>query len=227
MNKNDDVTAHSPHDNGDDVIMDETDANNSNDGSASTIQPNCSNDDDDDIEMSPRKDEAVNPMENTTAMKNDDLESSFSSAPLEQSAIPASIPTTKNDDGEENSPEEVSLDDGLKEECPTDEEKNRAKQDAPPPSAEQRRRDDNHLDDTLGKLQHSISVAILTFRKDEQGDEAKNDNDGGSSAYVKLCEAAMEAYQTLVEYGASLDLSLDMISSANKRRREKLEKIGR
>jgi hypothetical protein len=224
---NADVTAHHPHDDGD-VAMDDT----TNNSSAPSTQPNSSNNvnDGDDVQMSPRTEEAVNPTENLTTMSND-LESS--SAPLEQSVIPASNPP-KEDGGERKDPEDVSSDDSMEEEHLADEEMNSVKLDVPSssfPTAEQRRRDDNHLDDTLDKLQHSISEAILAFRKEEQGNESMakeacgTNNDDGS-AYVKLRDAAVEAYQTLVEYGSLLDLSLDM-APLNKRRCEKLEKIGR
>eukprot|EP00986_Skeletonema_menzelii_P015529 scaffold11957_cov146-Skeletonema_menzelii.AAC.1 len=228
MNNEDEVTAHHPHDG--DVAMDVA---NNNDSSASPIQPNYSFNEintGDDAQMTPCEDEsAVNPMEDSTsAMKN----SESSSAP-EQSAI--SAPTPPKQDGNMEDSDEMVLDDRMEEGIlATDEEMKSAKERDAPPSAEQRRRDDNNIDDTLDKLQHSISVAILAFRKDEQCDDnlakgagsTKNDDDDGS-AYVKLREAAIEAYQTLVEYGASLDLSLDMMSPLNKRRREKLEKIGR
>ena len=220
-----DVTAHHPHDDGD-VAMDDT----TNNSSAPPTQPNSSNsvNDDADVQMSPRTEEAVNPTENLTTMSND-LESS--SAPLEQSVIPASNPP-KEDGGERKDPEEVSLDDSMEEEHLADEEMNSVKLDtfSSLPTAEQRRRDDNHLDDTLDKLQHSISEAILAFRKEEQGNESMAKEAGGTnndgSAYVKLRDAAAEAYQTLVEYGSLLDLSLDL-APLNKRRCEKLEKIGR
>eukprot|EP00984_Skeletonema_dohrnii_P016427 scaffold7310_cov154-Skeletonema_dohrnii-CCMP3373.AAC.3 len=226
---NADVTAHHRHDDGD-VAMDDATTNNS---SAPPTLPNSSNNvnDDADVQMSPCTEESVNPTENpTTTTMNNDLESS--SAPLEQSAIPASNPS-KEDGGERKDPEEASLDDSMEEEHLADEEMNSVNLDVPSssfPTAEQRRRDDNHLDDTMDKLQHSISEAILAFRKEEQGNESmakeagSTNNDG--SAYVKLRDAAVEAYQTLVEYGSLLDLSLDM-APLNKRRCEKLEKIGR
>ncbi|KAK1740177.1 hypothetical protein QTG54_009127 [Skeletonema marinoi] len=222
---NADVTAHHPHDDGD-VAMDDT----TNNSSAPPTQPNSSNsvNDDADVQMSPRTEEAVNPTENLTTMSND-LESS--SAPLEQSVIPASNPT-KEDGGERKYPEELSLDDSMEEDHLADEEMNSVNLDTSSsfPTAEQRRRDDNHLDDALDKLQHSISEAILAFRKEEQGNESMAKEAGGTnndgSAYVKLRDAAVEAYQTLVEYGSLLDLSLDM-APLNKRRCEKLEKIGR
>jgi len=226
MNKID-VTAHHPHDDGD-VAMDDTPVN----SSAPPTLPNSSNgiNDDADVQMSPRStEESVHPTENPTTMNND-LESS--SAPLEQSAIPASNPP-KEDGGERKDPEEVSLDDSMEEDHIADEEMNSVKLDVPSssfPTAEQRSRDDNHLDDSLDKLQHSISEAILAFRKEEQGNESMTKEAGGTnndgSAYVKLRDAAVEAYQTLVEYGSLLDLSLDM-APLNKRRCEKLEKIGR
>ena len=115
------------------------------------------------------------------------------------------------------------------------------------PTPQQRRRDDNNLDETLDKLQHSISVAILAFRKDEERTTNASSGDlssekENSNAYVKLRDAAVEAYHSLVEYGSSLDLSLMVVEDVssnkensgngdgapmNKRRREKLEKIGR
>lgn len=220
--------------------MDDT---NNNSNSAPPTQATTSNvniDDDSSQMTTPREDEVVNPEDIPTATMNN-LESS--SAPPEQTATPASNPSNEDDKGYD--PEEISLDESMKDELLTDQEMNSDKLDTAAPSsslptAEQRRRDDNHLDETLDKLQHSISVAILAFRKDEQRAENMTKESGNSagndgSAYVKLREAAVEAHQTLVEYGSSLDLSCLAASNGdnsdaapmNKRRREKLEKIGR
>ena len=239
VNNEDELTAHPPIDS--DVAMEDT-TDVTNDSSLSPIQLHSFNDikNDDDAEMTPREDDAaaVHPMENPTAvMENDDLESSSPAPPSEQSANTPSPTPPREDDNKEESKDMLLLDDCMEEEIlPKAADEEMKQSDTVPPSAEQRRRDDNHLDDTLDKLQHSISVAILAFRKDEQRDKENNEpkeeagsttNDNDGSAYGKLREAAMEAYQTLVEYGASLDLSLEMMSPLNKRRREKLEKIGR
>lgn len=219
---------HQPHDD-DDVAMDTTANNNS---SASPTQPTISNVNDADVQMAPREDEVENPIENSTSAMMNDLESSSSAPPEQESATHGASNTPHNDDDERKDPEMVSLDDSMEEQyLLTDEEMNNNSVkllDAPPsssslPSAEQ----NNRLDESLDKLQHSISVAILAFRKEEQAKESGGTSNDGS-AYVKLREAALEAYQTLVEYGSSLDLNLTSnIAPMNKRRREKLEKIGR
>jgi hypothetical protein len=211
-------------------------------------------------------------------MMEDDLESSAPTPPSEaqQSSIPtvSSGPSNANDKRTEPEEEAMTTWDEIMEK-----ERNNAKvrNNIAPISSEQKRRSEDHLDETLDKLQHSISVAILAFRKDEErritlaavatsdptgDDDFLSEQRKGSTAssiisssssssnaemnnnnpYGKLHKAAVEAYNSLVAYGSSLDLSLvsndyeivDVVVgddtaafTMNKRRCEKLEKIGR
>ncbi len=199
------------------------------------------------------------------AMDDDDLESS----PI-QSAVPSpsNDPPSNEDDNKNQATKEEETPPPEEEdvimECDKEEEGTAESEimnndnvkviiNAPPlphssqhATPEQRRHNANHLDETLDNLQHSISEAILEFRKEETTEQQQQQQQHGVStysnsgssevnnnAYLKLREAAVEAYHSLVEYGSSMDLSLvttddnGVAAPMSKGRREKLEKIGR
>jgi hypothetical protein len=186
------------------------------------------------------------------AMDVDDLESS---APIQSAApSPSNDPPPSNEDDSKNqATREVEIAPPEEEDvimaCDKEEEGTAESEimnndnvkiiNAPPPphsshaTPEQRRHNANHLDKTLDSLQHSISEAILAFRKEETTAAEHSGSEVNNNAYLKLLEGAVEAYHSLVEYGSSMDLSLvttdvnGVAAPMSKGRREKLEKIGR
>lgn len=225
-----DVTAHHPRDDDGDVAMDGT----TKSDSSSNTSPTPTNDDD--VEMTPHEDEplvVVHPKHSTN-----DSESSSSAAPEQTEFIPASSLTIADDKTEDL--KEVYIAHSM-----ADEERNNPKPDASVLFAADQKRLGDNLDDALDKLQHSISEAILAFRKDSEssgdnfaaqeagGGVNVNNNDG--SVYLTLRDGALTAHKSLVDYGSSLDLSLASANAKdnggddhlNMRRREKLKKIGR
>jgi hypothetical protein len=206
---------------------------------------------DKEVEMAEEEDavEKNNDSNTDVAMDVDDLESS---API-QSAVPSpsNDPPSNEDDSKNQATKEEETAPTEEEDVimACDKEEGTAEPEimnndnvkiinAPPPphsshaTPEQRRHNANHLDETLNSLQHSISEAILAFRKEETSAEHSG-SEVNNNAYLKLREAAVEAYHSLVEYGSSMDLSLvttdvnGVAAPMSKGRREKLEKIGR